>query len=115
MRSKSEVIIADSLAAAGVDYQYEVPITGTDGKTRWPDFVIEDDASGVTYYWEHCGMLAVPEYAERWSRKLDWYRQQKVLPLEEGGGDRATLIITEDDVSGGIDSAKIRALIGEVF
>jgi AAA domain/UvrD-like helicase C-terminal domain len=115
MRSKSEVIIADALSAAGVDYQYEVPLTGTDGKTRWPDFMIEDDASGITYYWEHCGMLTVPEYAERWDRKLSWYREQKVLPLEDGGGDRGTLIVTKDDEKGGINSADIQALITEVF
>jgi hypothetical protein len=76
MRAKSEVIIADALAAADVVYEYEVPLIGTDGKTRWPDFTIHDDATGVRYYWEHCGMLSVPEYADRWQLKLSWYAEQ---------------------------------------
>jgi hypothetical protein len=115
MRSKAEVIIADALAAASVEYEYEVPFIGLDGKTRWPDFTIEHDASGITYLWEHCGMLGVPEYAERWERKLEWYGTQGVRPMEDGGGDRATLIITTDDESGGTNSAEIHRLIGEVF
>ena len=41
MRSKSEVIIADQLAAAGIDYEYEVPLVAPSGSTRWPDFTIE--------------------------------------------------------------------------
>jgi AAA domain/UvrD-like helicase C-terminal domain len=115
MRSKSEVIIAECLATAGIDYQYEVPLTGTDGKTRWPDFMIQDDASGVTYYWEHCGMLTVPEYAERWERKLCWYREQDILPLETGGGEGGTLIVTRDDIRGGISSDEIKQLIEATF
>jgi hypothetical protein len=46
MRSKSEVIIADQLIAAGVDYEYEAPLLGADGATRWPDFTIEDADTG---------------------------------------------------------------------
>jgi len=37
---------------------------------RYPDFVIADDDSGETYYWEHLGMMSDPEYRKRWSSKL---------------------------------------------
>ena len=39
---KSEVIIADALTAAGIEFAYERPFTGYDGTIRLPDFVIED-------------------------------------------------------------------------
>jgi hypothetical protein len=115
MRSKSEVIIADALVAAGVDYEYETKLIGLDGETRWPDFIISDSESGATYYWEHCGMLMDPDYAKRWERKRSWYRSQKILPLEEGGGERGTLVVTRDDERGGIDSHAIRHKIEELF
>jgi hypothetical protein len=114
MRSKSEVIIADQLAAAGIDYEYETKLV-IDGKTKLPDFTIVDDDSGRTYYWEHCGMLGDPAYAKKWSEKLGWYRASGILPHEEGGGPRGTLIVTEDDKHGGISSQAIKELIASVF
>ena len=95
-------------------YEEELAAPGSNGRDlRLPDFTVH--VGGEVFYWEHCGMLTVPEYAERWERKLEWYRQEKVLPLEGGGGERATLIVTRDDPQGGIDSAEIRDLIGQVF
>jgi len=73
VRSKSEVIIADHLARLGVEYGYEQPLT-IDGVTKYPDFTIEDAESGNNFYWEHCGMLHVPSYAERWREKKEWYK-----------------------------------------
>ncbi|ATY83834.1 RNA helicase [Kyrpidia spormannii] len=115
MRSKSEVIIADALASAGIQYHYELPLRGTDGQIRYPDFTIEDDNRGITYYWEHCGMLYNPQYRERWERKLQWYRSQNILPIEEGGGERGTLIVTQDDENGGISSHEIKQLIQDIW
>jgi hypothetical protein len=115
MRSKSEVIIADRLAAAGVEYEYETKFVGTDGRMRIPDFTIADDDSGRTYYWEHCGMLGDPAYAKKWAEKKAWYREQKILPHDEGGGERGTLIETQDDEKGGISSQAIKELIASLF
>jgi hypothetical protein len=114
VRSKSEVIIADALAAKGVEYHYELPLT-IDGVTKYPDFTIEDMESGETFYWEHCGMLHVPSYRQRWEEKLEWYRSHGIRPQEEGGGDRATLIVTRDEANGSIDSAKIDNLISDLI
>ncbi|MCG7399681.1 ATP-dependent DNA helicase [Caballeronia zhejiangensis] len=116
LRSKSEVIIDDALAAHGVIAGYEVPFFSRDGLYhRLPDFTIEDQAIGRTILWEHCGMLSDEGYRDRWENKLRWYRENGVLPLEEGGGDRATLVVTHDDERGGIDGRKIDELIGELF
>lgn len=114
VRSKSEVIIANALAAKGVDYAYERPLT-LDGVTKYPDFTIEDMASGQTFYWEHCGMLHVPSYRRRWEEKLEWYRKHGVGSREDGGGASGTLIVTRDEANGSIDSAKIATLIGDLL
>ncbi len=114
VRSKSEVIIADRLAAHGVDYAYEEPLT-LGNTTKYPDFTIEDMESGENYYWEHCGMLHVPQYRRRWEEKLAWYRGNKILPSAEGGGERGVLILTQDGVNGSIDAANIDRLITEIL
>jgi hypothetical protein len=113
VRSKSEVIIANALAARGVDYAYERPLT-IDGVSKYPDFTIEDMESGQTIYWEHCGMLHVPSYRRRWEEKLAWYRVNGILTKEEGNGKSGTLIVTRDEANGSIDSAKIAKLISDV-
>ena len=56
VRSKSEVIIADHLNRAGVRYAYERELA-IGGSIKYPDFTIEDEDTGTSYYWEHCGML----------------------------------------------------------
>ncbi|PKO71207.1 MAG: RNA helicase [Betaproteobacteria bacterium HGW-Betaproteobacteria-14] len=114
VRSKSEVIIANALAAKDVDYAYERPLT-IEGVSKYPDFTIEDMESGQTLYWEHCGMLHVPIYRRRWEEKLAWYRANGILQREEGNGEHGTLIITRDEVNGSIDSAKIIRLIEDVL
>lgn len=116
MRSKSEVIIADQLFAAGVDYEYEAPLQDSAGSTRWPDFTLVDSDTGRTIYWEHCGMLQDPHYRARWERKLDWYRKQLILPIDDSPADAARiLVVTEDDEKGGISSQAIRQRIELLF
>jgi hypothetical protein len=119
VRSKSEVIIANHLhrppdSMPPIDYIYEKPLT-LGGQTRYPDFTIEDEESGITYYWEHCGMLHVPEYERRWNEKLAWYKEHDILPHEEGGGEGGTLIITRDSEKGAISSPEIERIIREVI
>jgi hypothetical protein len=82
---------------------------------KFPDFTIEDDDTGEIYYWEHLGMLGDPGYKRRWNEKEQWYRDNGILPQDEGGGTNGTLITTRDDPKGGIDSLYINQLIEEVF
>ena len=113
VRSKSEVIIANILHDKRLDYHYEHPLT-LDDVTRYPDFTIEDDNKGITYYWEHCGMLGDQSYRARWEEKKEWYRSHDILPLSEGGGSKGTLIVTEDQPNRGIDSAKIKEIVNRI-
>jgi ATP-dependent exoDNAse (exonuclease V) alpha subunit len=111
MASKSEVIIANLLADAGIEYVYEQEFVGNDGQLRLPDFTIEDAESGTTYYWEHLGLLDDQKYRDKWEQKLAWYRNQGVIPIEDGGGERGTLIRSWEEPGGGIDSQRIKKLI----
>ncbi len=113
VRSKSEVIVADRLAHHGIDYSYEKPLS-LGGITRYPDFTIEQRATG-NFYWEHLGMMQDPSYATRWEAKKEWYRENGILPYEEGGGSRGTLIVTADTAEGGISSQEIDRVINEVL
>lgn len=115
MRSKSEVIIADLLAAAGIEYEYEAALMAPDGSTRWPDFTVVDADSGRIFYWEHCGMLGDPEYAERWARKLKWYASHGIVPHDDAPGATRSLVVTEDDEKGGISSQAIKERIADLF
>ena len=114
VQSKSEVVIADKLFARHIDYAYEQPLTLPDGRVRYPDFTISDAAAGVTYYWEHLGMLDNPVYRARWERKRAAYLAAGIHPLSEGGGPGGTLIETRDE-HGAIDSAAIAQLIANLF
>ncbi len=114
MRSKSELIIADRLHEHGIEYVYEQPLT-LGGQTRYPDFTIDDAESGEKYYWEHCGLLGDPEYQRRWERKQAWYRNNGILPFDEGGGPHGMLIVTQDNENGGISSQEIEELVKKIF
>lgn len=104
VRSKSEVIIANMLFQAGIEYEYEKELTlGEDG-TRIPDFTIEDAESGVCFYWEHCGMLGDAGYYRHWEEKKEIYQRHGIMEGEN-------LIVSKDSLNGGIDSAEIKRLI----
>ena len=104
VRSKSEVIIANMLFDAGIDYEYEKELDlGEDGQ-RIPDFTIEDAESGICYYWEHCGMLGDFGYRKRWEEKKIIYEKHGIVE-----GDN--LIVTKDSLNGAINSEEIKEVI----
>ena len=106
VRSKSEVVIANALYQSGIDYTYEQPLVIED-ETKIPDFTIEDSDTGITWYWEHCGMMDDPQYRRHWEEKKAFYRKNGI---EEG----KNLIVTYDE-QGSIDSEKILHIIQDHF
>ena len=76
---------------------------------------VQDDDLGITFYWEHCGMLSDPGYRNRWEEKRQWYIDHGILPHEKGGGPKGTLIVTEDRPDGGISSKDILTLVRTVI
>lgn len=113
VRSKSELLIAEALGSAGVEFEYEKPLT-LGGQTRYPDFTIEDEISGRTVYWEHLGMLDRVDYRNAWEKKFAWYRDNGVLPVDEGDDREAVLVYTTDSTTSGLDMSQVNRLIVEV-
>lgn len=106
VRSRSEWIISEALAHAGIAFEYEKPLS-LGGQTRYPDFTIEDEIRGKTYYWEHLGMLDRADDQRSWDTKLAWYRANGILRAEEGGGPRGTLITTRESATELFDGAAV--------
>jgi exodeoxyribonuclease V alpha subunit len=71
VRSKSEVIIANLLVAAGIPFRYESPLFAPDGTFYLPDFTLE--WRGKQFFWEHLGMMDKPKYKSDWAIKEKWY------------------------------------------
>ncbi len=109
VRSKSEVIVADTLTRLGMSYEYErrLEAKGNASDFRLPDFTVSFE--GDVFYWEHLGMLSVPSYRESWERKKTWY---------ESNGFTAQLVTSEDGPDRRIDASEIertarRRILGE--
>ncbi len=113
VRSKSELLIAEALLSAGVDFEYEKALT-LGGSIRYPDFTIEDEISGRTVYWEHLGMLDREDYRIRWEKKLAWYRANGVHPFNEAKSGAPILLTTTESAGIGLDMSYVRKLIAEV-
>ena len=115
MISKSEVIIANLCHSNNINYAYEAPLTGTDGYKIKPDFTIENDDLGITFYWEHRGMLSNDDYRNKWEKKFEWYKSQGILPIEKDklpNSDKI-LILTRDNPDGSINSQEIENIINQ--
>ena len=50
------------------------------------------------------------EYKKRWKKKLELYKDNGIVPIEDGGN----LIITEEDGSNGIDVLQMDKIIGSI-
>jgi hypothetical protein len=112
VRSKSELLIYEALRHAGFTPEYEKPLT-LGGRTRYPDFTIEDEIYGRNIYWEHLGLLDREDYRRSWKAKLTWYRTNGVLPAEEGVGSRGMLVTTTESSSTGFDFPTVQSIIRE--
>jgi exodeoxyribonuclease V alpha subunit len=101
VRSKSEVIVANTLTRLGISYEYEKKLSASNDPSdfRLPDFAVSYE--GDTFYWEHLGMLSVPSYGEAWDRKRQWY---------ENNGFLDRVITSEDGSDGSIDAAAIEGI-----
>jgi hypothetical protein len=104
VRSKSEASIGELLYRYERDgrlsFLYEEPLEapGSGGRDlRLPDFTVS--AGGVTWYWEHCGMVDDPGYLQRWEEvRRPWY-------VRHGFEDR--LIVTYDGPDGSLELDRI--------
>ncbi len=103
VRSKSELVIANILYDAEVEYEYERVCEGTTepGRLR-PDFSFVT-ADGDLIIWEHLGMLDREDYRRGWEWKKQWY-------AKNGFVEGKTLFSSQEDPETGLDSTQLTAL-----
>lgn len=77
VRSKSEIIIANMLKHAGLEFEYEKKLQYQNGKWKEPDFTIT--YNDTTWYWEHLGLLGEENYNQDWAEKKEIYKNLGIL------------------------------------
>lgn len=107
VRSKSEVIIANSLYLNKIPYRYECGVL-FDNVALYPDFTICHPKTMEIFYWEHFGMMSNSSYCENTFNKLKIYGNHGIIPS-------INLITTFETQEHPIDSEKIQKLIDEYF
>lgn len=84
VRSKSEIIIADTLHRLKIPYRYEFPLNITTEKderhTFHPDFICLNLRTRKEFIWEHFGMMNDAEYASSAAQKLKLYEKNGIFP-----------------------------------
>ena len=108
VRSKSEIIIANSLAKANVPYRYEYPVYLENLGMIYPDFTVLNMHSRKELYWEHLGMMDDEEYREKAIRKIAAYSENEIYP-----GER--LILTFETRTTPLNVRQIKKLIEHYF
>ncbi|MBQ9156282.1 MAG: hypothetical protein IJ137_05835 [Eubacterium sp.] len=104
VRSKSEIIIADTLYRRNIPYKYECPLVLAKVGTIHPDFTLLNVRLRKEYYWEHLGMMDSPQYAEAALDRINQYERHGIFP-----GDN--LIITHETHNTPFQTAIIDDLI----
>ena len=81
VRSKSEVLIANSLYRYGIPYRYECPLR-LNSRIVYPDFTILRVSDRKEFYWEHLGMMDDTEYRNHAFMKIQDYERTGIFPGE---------------------------------
>ena len=79
VRSKSEVMIADALAYAGIPYRYECPVN-VGGMIYHPDFTILREEDRKELFWEHLGRMDETDYCRRTVLRIRTYEKNGIIP-----------------------------------
>lgn len=101
VRSKSEQSIVEQLVNYGVPFRYE-EVIWINKKPYAPDWTFRD-RNLEPFYWEHAGMMDLPNYREGHKRKMNVYDGVGIVPWEN-------LIVTYD-VKGVINVPMIKSII----
>lgn len=82
VRSKSEILIANSLARNGIAYRYEYPVRVKNWRGEkfnvYPDFCCLNVRTRAVFYWEHFGMLEDAEYVRNYISKISLYHDNGI-------------------------------------
>ena len=73
VRSKSEIIIAETLTRMQIPFRYEYPLKMREGFVLHPDFYCLNVHTQEEFAWEHFGMMDDEEYVQRAVEKQNLY------------------------------------------
>lgn len=107
VRSKSEVIIVNTLFANRIPFRYECALT-VQNMIFYPDLTIRHPKSGELIYWEHFGMMDKPVYCDKAFQKLRIYASEGIIPS-------INLITTYETADHPINSEKIQQIVRDFF
>ena len=107
VRSKSEVMIADTLTRLGIPYRYEFPVR-LKNYTVHPDFYCLNLRTRQEFVWEHFGMMDDPTYAQNAVSKIQDYQKQGYFPGKN-------LITTFETKTAPISTKQIEQIATEFF
>lgn len=79
VRSKSEVIIADTLARLGIPYVYEKPFYYDEDKSFNPDFTVLNVKRRKEIYIEHFGKMGAEDYMDSFFWKMKKFGKIGIL------------------------------------
>ncbi len=100
VRSKSELLIADSLAKMNVPYCYEKPLRLKGMGRVYPDFRCLNVRTRKEFIWEHFGMMDNSEYATKAVKK-------EIVYEENGFCHDVNLIITKETRESPLDAKRV--------
>lgn len=106
VRSKSEVIIADTLLRLKIPYRYEYPRVMQVGGRHvkfYPDFACLRQSDRSEVIWEHFGRMDDPEYIAETLGKFETYTANGIFPGE-------SLIFTMETQERPLNPATVEAL-----
>ncbi len=104
VRSKSELIIANTLNKHEIPYRYECPLEIRKGLVVHPDFTVLNKRTRNVYYWEHRGMMDDRGYSTHSVQKVKEYERAGIFPGKN-------LILTEETSTVPLASYEITNII----
>ena len=79
VRSKSEILIANTLMSMNIPYHFELPLVLKNGNLIHPDFTILHVKKRKTIYLEHLGMMDDVGYNEDTISRLNDYEENNII------------------------------------
>lgn len=80
VRSKSEIIIAETLNRLKVPFRYEFPLKMKEGYIFHPDFYCLNIGTRQEFVWEHFGLMDNQDYLKRAISKINVYTKNGWVP-----------------------------------
>lgn len=79
VRSKSEIIIANTLNKYNIPYRYEYPVSIKGIGTVYPDFTTLNVRKRKEIYWEHFGLIDDTRYRDIMMKKMCTYEENNIF------------------------------------